>query len=137
MLQKFHFSIEVALNSLQTQKGLELVFRPQFSFTLEKQTSKNASNTTFNKRAEATTSGYSATGEFLQYIYSVLVAKNHQKIELRFINFPQQIFFNEINHGYRATFYMAVATYCYYEKVRKMMRTAIASYLLSKGGLIR
>ena len=28
--QKFHFPIEVVLNSLQTQKGLELVFGPQF-----------------------------------------------------------------------------------------------------------
>ena len=28
--QKFHFSIETVLNSLQTQKGLELVFRSQF-----------------------------------------------------------------------------------------------------------
>ena len=27
---KFHFSIEVVLNSLETQKGLELVFRPHF-----------------------------------------------------------------------------------------------------------
>ena len=32
-----------------------------------------------NERVEAATSSYSATGEFLQYIYSVLVAKNHQK----------------------------------------------------------
>ena len=29
LLQKFHFSIEAVLNSLQTQKGLELVFRLQ------------------------------------------------------------------------------------------------------------
>ena len=33
-----------------------------------------------NERAEATTSGYFVTGDFLQYIYSVLVAKNHHKI---------------------------------------------------------
>ena len=32
-----------------------------------------------NERVEAATSNYSATGEFLQYIYSVLVA--HQKIQ--------------------------------------------------------
>ena len=31
----------------------------------------------FNEQAEAATSSYSATGGFLQYIYSVLVAKNH------------------------------------------------------------
>ena len=36
-----------------------------------------------NERVEAATSSYSATGEFLQYIYSVLVAKNHQKIRSR------------------------------------------------------
>ena len=36
-----------------------------------------------NERVEAATSSYSATGKFLQYIYSVSVAKNHQKIRLR------------------------------------------------------
>ena len=33
-----------------------------------------------NKRAEAATKTCSTTGDFLQYFYSVLVAKNHQKI---------------------------------------------------------
>ena len=33
-----------------------------------------------NKKSEAATSSYSAIGEFLQYIYSLLAAKNHQKI---------------------------------------------------------
>ena len=44
-----------------------------------------------------------------------------------FINFLSQIFFNDVNHRYRAAilkksylwllpFYMAVTTYCYYEK---------------------
>ena len=58
------------------------------------------------------------------------------------MNFPSQIFFNviyfyNINHGYRAAIlkknslwllplYMVVATYFYYEKVRRTMRTAIA-----------
>ena len=57
------------------------------------------------------------------------------------MNFPSQIFFNDINHGYRTAttkknsfwllpFYMAVATYFYYEKVHRTMRTAILSYLL-------
>ena len=32
---------------------------------------------------EAATSSYSATGKFLRYIYSVLVAKNHHKIRSR------------------------------------------------------
>ena len=31
----------------------------------------------FNERAEASTSSYFATGDFLQYIYYVLVARNH------------------------------------------------------------
>ena len=33
-----------------------------------------------NKRAEAATNNFSAAGKFLQYIYSVFVAKNHHKI---------------------------------------------------------
>ena len=33
-----------------------------------------------NLAKEAATSGYFATDDFLQYIYSVFVAKNHQKI---------------------------------------------------------
>ena len=56
------------------------------------------------------------------------------------MNFPSQILFNDINHGYRTAtmkkysswllpFYMAVATYFYYKKVRRTMRTEIASYL--------
>ena len=36
-----------------------------------------------NKRVEAATSCYSATGKFLRYIYSMLVDKNHQKIRSR------------------------------------------------------
>ena len=36
-----------------------------------------------NKRPEAVTSSYSAPGNFLQYIYLVLVAKNHQRIPSR------------------------------------------------------
>ena len=31
LLQKFHFPVDVVLNILETQEGLELVFRPQFS----------------------------------------------------------------------------------------------------------
>ena len=60
---------------------------------------------------------------------------------VQFMNFPSQIFFSDINHGYRAAilkkrslgllpFYIAVATCCYYRKVRRTMRTAIVSYLL-------
>ena len=52
-------------------------------------------------------------------------------------------FFNDINHDYRVAlleksslwllvFYMAVATYFYYEKVHRTKWTAIVSYLLKK-----
>ena len=33
-----------------------------------------------NERAEAATSSYSVTGDFLQYIFSVPVTKNHRNI---------------------------------------------------------
>ena len=57
------------------------------------------------------------------------------------MNFPSQIFFNDINHGYRAAilkknslwllpFYMVVATSFCYKKVRRTMRIAIVSNLL-------
>ena len=58
------------------------------------------------------------------------------------MNFPSQIFFNDINRGYRAAilkknslwllpFYMVVATCFYYEKVRRTMGSAIVSNLLN------
>ena len=34
----------------------------------------------FSQKMEAATNSYSPTGNFLQYVYSVLVTKNHQKI---------------------------------------------------------
>ena len=57
------------------------------------------------------------------------------------MNFPSQIFFNDIYHCYRATIlkktflcllplYMVLATYFYYEKVRRTMRTAVVLNLL-------
>ena len=94
--------------------------------------------------AEAATSSYSVSREFLQYIYSVLMAKNHQKIRSRCLinEFSFTDIFSDSNHGQRAAivkknsswllpFYMVVATYCYYEKVRRMMSTAIVSYLFN------
>ena len=56
------------------------------------------------------------------------------------MNFPSQIFFNDINHGYRAAIlkksslwllpsYMAVATYCYYEECAE--RCALQLYRTS------
>ena len=64
------------------------------------------------------------------------------------MNFRSQIFLNDINHGYRAAllkknsskllqFYMAVATYFFYEKVHKTMHTAIVSCLLKMNKTIK
>ena len=96
-----------------------------------------------NERVEAVTSSYSTTTDFSQCIYSVLMAKNHQKIRSKCLvhEFFFTDIFNDVNHGYRAAllkknalwlvpFYMAVASYCYYQKVRRTMRNAIVSYLL-------
>ena len=91
-----------------------------------------------NKRAEAATSSYSVTGDSLQYIYSVPVTKNHRNIRSRCLVHE----FFDVNHGYRAAilkknslwllpFYMVVATYFYYEKVRRTMGTATVSNLLN------
>ena len=52
-----------------------------------------------DERVEAATSSYSATSEFLQYIYSVLVSKNHQKIRSRCLVHEfsfTYIFFNSV-----------------------------------------
>ena len=78
----------------------------------------------------------------------MLVAKNHQVFSSRCLDYEFSLtyFFNDISHGYRAAllkknslwllpFFMAVATYCYYEKVRRTMRIAIVSYLLKTLGL--
>ena len=40
-----------------------------------------------NERTEAATSSYSAACDFLQYISSVIMAKNHQKIRSRCLVF--------------------------------------------------
>ena len=76
-----------------------------------------------NKRVEVATSSYSVTGDFLQYIYSVPVTKNHQNKQSRSLvhEFPFTDIFNDINHGHRAAslkknslwllpLYIAVAT---------------------------
>ena len=65
-----------------------------------------------NKRAEAATSSYSVTGDSLNYIYSVLVTKNHQNIQSR------------------CSFYVVVSTYFDYEKMCRTIHTAIVSHLL-------
>ena len=69
------------------------------------------------------------------------MAKNHQKIRSRcfFDKIHFTDIFNDIYHDYRAAiltkvslwllpFYMAIAIYCYYVKVRRAMRTATVLY---------
>ena len=53
---------------MKKRKGLRVNFRKNGSFVSK-----------LNERAEAATSSYSATGNVLQSIYSVLVTMNHQK----------------------------------------------------------
>ena len=117
-------------------------------------------NAEFNERAEPVTSNYSVT---LFCIFSKYTVKNNYSViilysifilcqwlriirpssqDVWFMNFPSQIFYNNIDHGYRAAilkeiflwllpFYMVVATYFYYdEKVHRKMCTAIVSNLL-------
>ena len=73
----------------------------------------------------------------------MLVAKNHQKIQSRCLvhEFSFTDISNDISYDYKAallkknslwllSFYMDVSLYCYYEKVRRTMRTAVVSYLL-------
>ena len=60
---------------------------------------------TFNKRVEAATIGYSATGDFcnmfILWLWLKIISRSY--LGLYFIrNFPSQMFFNDINHGYRA-----------------------------------
>ena len=47
-----------------------------------------------NESAEAATSSYTAAGNFLQYIYSVIMAKSHQKIRSRCLVY--ELFFKDI-----------------------------------------
>ena len=51
-----------------------------------------------NEQVEAATSCQSAPGDFSQYIYSVLVAKNKKKIQSRCL--VHEFSFTDINHGY-------------------------------------
>ena len=57
-----------------------------------------ASDVEFNKKVGAATSSYSAPGNFSQYIYSVLVAKNQKKIRSRCL--VHEFSFTDINHCY-------------------------------------
>ena len=58
---------------------------------------KEAFYVELNERAEAATSGYSVPGDFPQYIYSVHVAQNQQKIRSRCL--AHEFSFTDINYG--------------------------------------
>ena len=58
---------------------------------------------------------------FILRLWLRIIKRSDQGVQ--FVNFPSRIF-------YLIPFYMTVASYCYYEKVRITMRTAIVSYLL-------
>ena len=68
-----------------------------------------------NERAEAAISCYSATQKYLQYIYSMLLAKNHQKIPLKcfFSYFSFTDIFNDINHSYRTAILKKILCGCF------------------------
>ena len=98
-----------------------------------------ALHTELNEGAEAATRSY--YNIFIRSLWLRIIWRSDQGVQ--FMNFPAQIFFNDSNHGYRAAilkksslrllpFYMAVAIYCYYEKVRRKMRTSMVSYLLNR-----
>ena len=83
-----------------------------------------------------------------KYIWRLWLRTIRRSVQgVQFMNFPSQIFFNDINHGYIAAImkknyvwllplYMVVATYCYYENVHQTMHNAIVSYLLKQNGLL-
>ena len=59
---------------------------------------------------------------FILCLWLRIIRRSDQGVQ--FMNFPSQIFF-------LIPFYMTVASYCYYENVRRTMRTTIASYFLN------
>ena len=76
---------------------------------------------------------------FIWCLWLRIIRRSDYGVQL--MNFPSQILFNDINHGYRAAilkktslwslpFFMAVATYYCYKRVRRTMRTVIVSYFL-------
>ena len=92
-----------------------------------------------NDRVEEAIITYSARNEFLQYIYSAFEAKNHQKIrsrclahEFSFIDFFYRYLSVSLKKNFWCLFpyYMAVASYCYYEKVRRTNARSLSIFIL-------
>ena len=76
---------------------------------------------------------------FILCLWLRIIRRSYQGVQS--MNFSSQIFFNDINHGYKAallkknylwllSFYMDVSSYCYYENARRTLNIAIISYLL-------
>ena len=76
---------------------------------------------------------------FILCLWLRIIRRSYQGVQS--INFSSQIFFNDINHGYKAallkknylwllSFYMGVSSYCYYKNARRTLNIAIISYLL-------
>ena len=76
---------------------------------------------------------------FILCLWLSVIRRSDQGVLL--MKFPSQIYFNDINHSYRAAilkkiylrllpFYVAAATYCYYENMHRTILSAIVSYLL-------
>ena len=96
-----------------------------------------------NYRVETATISYPATGEFLQYIYSMLEDKNNQKIRSKCFahEFSFTDIFNNINHWYKAallkknylwllSIYLNVASNSYYEKGRRTNARSLSTFIL-------
>ena len=110
----FFVVIEKILKTKKKRWGKALVFEKIGGFC----------HAELNERVEVATSSYFATDIFVQRIYSVLVAKNYQNfLSRRYINIKKK-------NIWLLPLFLAVPTYCYYEEVRRMMRTAIVLYLL-------
>ena len=76
---------------------------------------------------------------FIQWLWLRIIRRSDQGVQI--MSFPSHIFLNDIIHGYRVAllkkkflwvlpFYITEATYCYYGKVLRTMRTAVVSHLL-------
>ena len=72
-----------------------------------------------NEKAKAATGSYSVTGDPLHYIYSVPMTKDHRNIRSRCLVHE----FSFRDNFWLILFYMVMATYFYYEKVRRTMHT--------------
>ena len=84
-----------------------------------------------NEVVEAATGSYSTTREFLQYIHSMLVVKNHQKIRSRYLVY--EFYFTDIVLKFRFIslwLYFAIIKMCAEQCALQLYRTSIRSFAL-------